>query len=407
MNEVKIGVIGSANAAKSSTIGTLTYDVLDDGNGLARNKVLLLPHERESGRTSSISKHFIRIPDSERFVTLLDLAGHEKYLKTTLYGLSGYLVDYAIIIVGANMGVTNMTKEHLGIILPLQVPFVVVVTKIDIAPDHIVTETLNEIKAIITKKRSPQKECIIVENMDDVGKMTAMFQANNYTVCPIFKISNVSGLNLNLLKAFLFTLGSRFTKMVKPVEDGKVIFKIYDKFYVQGIGLVVSGYVRKGIIKTDDTLFIGPINGEWKPIVVRSIHDNFRTVISQLGTGESGCVAIRVTDKKGKISKSKIKKGVVLSNKTQFHKKFEADIFIFSSNTTTIKKGYQPMINCNTIVQSAIIYDSPAGVIRGGEKVRVKMEFMFRAEYIEKGDLFIFREGCLKGFGKIVDVFDE
>jgi elongation factor 1-alpha len=65
------------------------------------------------------------------------------------------------------------------------------------------------------------------------------------------------------------------------------------------------------------------------------------------------------------------------------------------------------MINCNTIVQSAIIYDSPSGVIRGGEKVRVKMEFMFRAEYIEKGDLFIFREGCLKGFGKIVDVFDD
>jgi len=406
MNEVKIGVIGSANAAKSSTIGTLTYDVLDDGNGLARSKVLTLPHEKASGRTSSISKHFIRLPESERFVTLVDLAGHEKYLKTTLYGLSGYLVDYAIIIVGANMGVTNMTKEHLGIILPLQIPFIVVVTKIDIAPEHIINDTLNDIKAIITKKRSPQKECMMMDSMDCIEKMTAMFQEHNYTVCPIFKISNITGHNLNLLKAFIFKLSSRFNKIVKPIDDGKVIFKIYDKFYVQGIGIVVSGYVRRGVIKNDDKLFLGPINGDWKPISVRSIHDNFRTVIPQLGTGESGCIAIRIMDKKMKISKGKIKKGVVLSNETRFHKKFEADIYILSSNTTTIKKGYQPMINCNTIVQSAILYESAQEVIRGGEKVRVKLEFMYRPEYIEKGDLFIFREGCLKGFGKIVDVFD-
>ena len=34
----------------------------------------------------------------------MDLAGHERYFKTTAYGLTGHLPDYACLIVGANAG---------------------------------------------------------------------------------------------------------------------------------------------------------------------------------------------------------------------------------------------------------------------------------------------------------------
>lgn len=37
-------------------------------------------------------------------VTLVDLAGHERYFKTTAYGLTGHMPDYACLIVGANAG---------------------------------------------------------------------------------------------------------------------------------------------------------------------------------------------------------------------------------------------------------------------------------------------------------------
>lgn len=52
-------------------------------------------------------------------MTFIDLCGHEKYLKTTMFGLVGLLPDYAMIGVGANMGITRMTKEHLGIALSI------------------------------------------------------------------------------------------------------------------------------------------------------------------------------------------------------------------------------------------------------------------------------------------------
>jgi GTPase len=41
--------------------------------------------------------------------------GHEKYLKTTVFGLTGMQPDIVVVVVGANMGVKRMTKEHLAI----------------------------------------------------------------------------------------------------------------------------------------------------------------------------------------------------------------------------------------------------------------------------------------------------
>ncbi len=47
---------------------------------------------------------------SHKLVNLIDLCGHEKYLKTTMLGLVGYLPDYILIVIGANFGLSKMTK---------------------------------------------------------------------------------------------------------------------------------------------------------------------------------------------------------------------------------------------------------------------------------------------------------
>ena len=52
---------------------------------------------------------------SSNIVTFIDLAGHEKYLKTTISGLTGCFPDYAFIVVGANMGISKMTREHIQV----------------------------------------------------------------------------------------------------------------------------------------------------------------------------------------------------------------------------------------------------------------------------------------------------
>ena len=129
--DLRIGVAGNVDAGKSTTIGTLTYGILDDGRGKARVNVFNHRHEIETGRTSSISSQilgynsygevvnskFLRQPTwsdivnkSFKIITFYDLAGHEKYLKTTIYGLTSIYPDYCLIMVGANVGISHMTR---------------------------------------------------------------------------------------------------------------------------------------------------------------------------------------------------------------------------------------------------------------------------------------------------------
>jgi GTPase len=68
---------------------------------------------------------------------MIDLCGHEKYLKTTMFGLSGLYPHYSMLVVGANMGISRMTKEHIGIAISLKIPMFVVITKVDIAPTNV------------------------------------------------------------------------------------------------------------------------------------------------------------------------------------------------------------------------------------------------------------------------------
>lgn len=87
--------------------------------------------------------------DSSKVFTFIDLAGHEKYIKTTVYGMTGTLPDYAMIVVGANMGVLRMTREHLGLALALKYPLIFAVTKIDMCPEQILKQTVDDICKIL------------------------------------------------------------------------------------------------------------------------------------------------------------------------------------------------------------------------------------------------------------------
>lgn len=96
---------------KSTLLGVLTRGGLDNGRGLARMNIFRHKHEIETGRTSSISQEMMGFDSkgqvvnysnlhntvtpqeiceqSSKIVTFIDLAGHEKYLRTTLFGLTG------------------------------------------------------------------------------------------------------------------------------------------------------------------------------------------------------------------------------------------------------------------------------------------------------------------------------
>lgn len=74
---------------------------------------------------------------SAKVFTLYDLAGHERYLKTTVLGMTRNMPDYACVVISANNGIQRMTKEHIALCLALKLPFFVVITRIDATPANV------------------------------------------------------------------------------------------------------------------------------------------------------------------------------------------------------------------------------------------------------------------------------
>ena len=49
---------------------------------------------------------------SSKVINFIDLAGHEKYLKTTVFGLTGHAPDFVMLMIGSNMGVVGKKNNR-------------------------------------------------------------------------------------------------------------------------------------------------------------------------------------------------------------------------------------------------------------------------------------------------------
>lgn len=231
-NSLRVAVIGNVDSGKSSLVGVLTRNVLDDGRGAARTFVFHHKHEKDTGRSSTVSCEIMgfegekpvhidsKLPrakmwtfchtHSDKTITFVDLCGHERYLKTTIFGLTGLLPDYGMVIVGANMGVSRMTKEHIGIAAALGLPIVIVVTKIDIAPAEVYRHTLDSITKVLKQARKMPFQIRVPANA-----ATAAAAILTDRITPIVCVSNVSGEGLDMLRLLLSRLPSRVSTMAK------------------------------------------------------------------------------------------------------------------------------------------------------------------------------------------------
>ncbi|XP_061080695.1 GTP-binding protein 1 isoform X2 [Conger conger] len=417
--EVRVAVVGNVDAGKSTLLGVLTHGELDNGRGFARQKLFRHKHEMESGRTSSVGNDILGFdregqvvnkPDSHggsldwtkicekssKVITFIDLAGHEKYLKTTVFGMTGHLPDFCMLMVGSNAGIVGMTKEHLGLALALNVPVFVVVTKIDMCPANILQETLKLLQRLL-KSPGCRKIPVLVQNKDDVIVTASNFSSER--MCPIFQISNVTGENMDLLKMFLNLLSSRTSYSdEEPAE-----FQIDDTYSVPGVGTVVSGTTLRGLIRLNDTMLLGPDPlGNFLPIAVKSIHRK-RMPVKEVRGGQTASFALK------KIKRSSIRKGMVMVSprlSPQASWEFEAEILVLH-HPTTISPRYQAMVHCGSIRQTATILTMNRDCLRTGDKASVHFRFIKTPEYLHADQRLVFREGRTKAVGTITKLLQS
>ncbi|KAM3488656.1 hypothetical protein MY3957_008049 [Beauveria namnaoensis] len=435
--ETRIAVVGNVDAGKSSLLGVLVKGDIDDGRGKARVNLFRHKHEMESGRTSSVGMEILGFDAagkvvtsdtpgrklsweeigkrSAKVITFTDLAGHEKYLRTTVFGMLSSSPNYCVLMVAANHGLTAMSKEHLGIALALNVPVMVIITKIDICPPHVLAESVKQITGIM-KSPGARKIPTFINSREDCINTATQFVSHR--ICPIFQVSNVTGQNLDLVRLFFNILPhhGRYN------SEGPFEFQVNDTFSVPFTGTVVSGIIKSGVIHEGDNVLIGPDSlGQFSPTAIRSI-ERKRLRVPAASAGQSASFALK------KVKRKDVRKGMVVLPHLEgevppvVHREFVAEgesrqvwlsklmmanmdfQVLILSHATTIKRKYQAMLHVGPVSQTCAIIDIDRDFIRTGDRATVAFRFVQRPEYLAPGDRLLFREGRTKGLGIVKSV---
>src|SRR5579862_71436 len=104
-----IGTAGHVDHGKSTLVFRLT--------GMDPDR---LAEEKQRGMTIDLGFAWLSLP-SGREVSIVDVPGHERFVKNMLAGVGG--IDLALLVVAADEGVMPQTREHLAIVDLLQVRY--------------------------------------------------------------------------------------------------------------------------------------------------------------------------------------------------------------------------------------------------------------------------------------------
>jgi selenocysteine-specific elongation factor len=218
-----LGTAGHVDHGKTALVAALT--------GVDTDR---LPEEKARGLTIALGYAALRLP-SGRPVSLVDVPGHERFVRTMVGGASG--IDAFLMAISADDGVMPQTLEHAAVLRALGVSAgVVAITKADVADPARAAEQAAEL----------------------------------LPGCPVVACSSRSGAGIAELAAVLDALAARVPS--RSAAPGPPRLHVDRVFTIAGRGTVVTGTLWSGGIGTGDALELLPAR---RPVRVRGVevHD--------------------------------------------------------------------------------------------------------------------------------------
>src|SRR5205809_7932005 len=121
-----LGTAGHIDHGKTALIRALTGKDTDR-----------LPEEHERGISIELGYAPLDLPSGRR-LSVVDVPGHERFVRTMVAGASG--IDMFLLCVAADDGVMPQTREHLAVLRQLDVERgVVAITKADVTDPEVAT----------------------------------------------------------------------------------------------------------------------------------------------------------------------------------------------------------------------------------------------------------------------------
>ncbi|PGH06814.1 hypothetical protein AJ80_08087 [Polytolypa hystricis UAMH7299] len=336
--QLHIAIVGPTAAGKSSLLGTLSTSSFDNGRGKSRLSLLKHRHEIASGITSSVAQELIgyyaddgrmspRTPDvinyssgnvsawndihaaaeGGRLVFLSDLPGSTRYIKSTLRGLMSWEPHCLILCISADgneevntpkqISEIDLALSYLELCIQLELPVVVVLTKVDVATRSGMRQTLARIlSAIKLTGRKPimlpvsgeagdqvDLQRITATDKRDAESAIASMGRDGMSGIPIVISSAVTGASIGRLHALLRALPIPTKQASRPIpinssrvaqHEAVKLFDITEVFQMPSFKVysaladvkakneratILCGRVRRGTISVGDRLVVGPL----------------------------------------------------------------------------------------------------------------------------------------------------
>ncbi|MCX8164672.1 MAG: selenocysteine-specific translation elongation factor [Aquificaceae bacterium] len=218
MRYFPLGVAGHVDHGKTSLVKALTSIDTDR-----------LPEEKRRGMSIDIGFAFLDFPDKGLRVEIIDLPGHERFIKNAICGIAP--VWGVMLVVDAGEGVMPQTLEHLKIARAFGI---------------------EEILLVLTKVDRVDKDTL------ELAKEEAqeLFEKEGFRAFSIHCVSSLTGYGLDELKEGIGLYGE---KSFRSKEGNFFRFYVDSSFSVKGYGTVLRGSCDSGRVEEGDMLILEPL----------------------------------------------------------------------------------------------------------------------------------------------------
>ena len=350
-----LGTAGHVDHGKSVLVQALT--------GIDPDR---LAEEKERGMTIDLGFAWLKLP-SGREVSIVDVPGHERFIKNMLAGVGG--IDLALLVVAADEGVMPQTREHLAILDLLRVEKgVVAITKKDLVDEELLELVTVEVKETI--------------------EATTLAQA------PIVTVSAVTGEGLaDLVGSIDHLLDSTAPRR----DSGRPRLPIDRVFTMTGFGTVVTGTLVDGQLSVGQEVEIVPHRLRAR---LRGLQTH-KTKVEAVGPGR------RVAANLSGIATTQLERGDVVTIPGWLvpTKAVDAKIRLLSDMGHPLRHNSVITFHSNAVEVEARTRLLDKEELKPGESGWAQFA-LARPVALVKGDLFILRSSNeTLGGGEIVDAY--
>ncbi|HZK57666.1 MAG TPA: selenocysteine-specific translation elongation factor [Clostridia bacterium] len=216
MKNVIIGTAGHIDHGKTTLIRALTGHETDRLN-----------EEKKRGISIQLGFTYFDLPSGRR-AGIIDVPGHEKFIRNMLTGVGG--MDVVILVIAADEGVMPQTKEHLDILSLLEIKKgIIVITKSALVDEEWLKLVKEDIREKVEDTFLENSEIVAVDSIKGTG------------------ISEL----INKIDMLTEEAGNRDINAPARMPIDRI-------FTIVGFGTVVTGTLTEGRISVEDTLEILP-----------------------------------------------------------------------------------------------------------------------------------------------------